>query len=63
MFWITFLVMAFSWMLTKLGFLSATVGILSFAVKLLLIAIFVGTVAAVFCSTAKKNQSDINKDS
>lgn len=62
MFWIAFLVMAFSWVLTKFGFLSATVGILSFAVKLLLVVIFVGTVAAFICFNAKKTQSDINKD-
>lgn len=63
MFWIVFLFMSFSWMLTKFGFLSATVGILSVAVKVLLIVIFIGTVVAVFCFNAKNSQSDTDKDS
>ncbi|HRK40403.1 MAG TPA: hypothetical protein PK347_18660, partial [Burkholderiaceae bacterium] len=45
MFWIAFLGLSFSWMLIKLGFLSATVGILAFVVKLLLFVIVAGLIA------------------
>lgn len=54
MFWIALLGLSFSWMLIKLGFLSATVGILTTAVKLLLIAILVGSIAAVWFWYRKK---------
>ena len=46
MFWIAFLGLTFSWMLIKLGFLSATAGILVFVVKLLLFVIAVGLITA-----------------
>ena len=42
MFWIAIFGLFFSWLLIKLGVLSATVGILTMAIKLLLIAILVG---------------------
>lgn len=55
MFWIAFLGLAFSWMLIKLGILSATAGILAFVVKLLLLVLFVGMIAGVwFWLRAKK---------
>lgn len=55
MFWIAFLGLAFSWMLIKLGFLSATAGILAFVVKLLLFAIFAGLIAAAWFWLRKKS--------
>lgn len=42
MFWIALLGMSLSWVLIKLGFLSATVGVMSTVIKLLLIAILIG---------------------
>ena len=48
MFWIAFLGMAFSWMLIKLGFLSATASFLAFVIKLLLLVLCVGTIAGVW---------------
>jgi hypothetical protein len=45
MFWIALLGLSFSWMLIKLGFLSATAGILAFVVKLLLFVIVAGLIA------------------
>lgn len=55
MFWIAFLGLALSWMLIKLGFLSATAGILAFVVKLLLFAIFAGLIAGVWFWLRKKS--------
>ena len=55
MFWIAFLGLAFSWMLIKLGFLSATAGILVFVVKLLLFVIFTGLIAAAWFWLRKKS--------
>lgn len=58
MFWIAFLGMAFSWMLIKLGFLSATASFLSFVIKLLLLVLFVGMIAGVwFWLRSKKSRS------
>ena len=54
MFWIAFLGLAFSSMLIKLGFLSATVGILSFVVKLLVLALFAGLVAGAWLWFSKQ---------
>lgn len=45
MFWIAILVFSMSWMLIKLGFLSATAGVLMFVIKLLVFVIIVGLIA------------------
>lgn len=55
MFWIAFLGLAFSWLFIKLGFLSATAGILAFVVKLLLLVIFAGLIAGVWFWLRKKS--------
>ena len=57
MFWIALLGLAFSWMFIKLGFLSATVGILIFIVKILLFAIGAGLVASILFRLRKKSTS------
>jgi hypothetical protein len=57
MFWIALLGLSLSWMLAKLGFLSATVGIMSMVIKLLLIAILVGSIAAVWFWFRRKMSS------
>ena len=54
MFWIAFLGLAFSSMLIKLGFLSATAGILAFVVKLLLFVIVAGLIVAAWFWLRKK---------
>ena len=46
MFWIGFFGLTLTWLLTKLGFLSATVGILTMVIKLLIAAIVLGSIAA-----------------
>lgn len=61
MFWIAFLGLAFSWMLIKLGFLSATAGILAFVVKLLLFVIVVGLIAAAWFWLRKKSTGNPSK--
>lgn len=61
MFWITFLGLVFSWMLIKLGFLSATAGILTFVVKLLLFVIVAGLVAAAWFWWRKKKSGSISQ--
>jgi flagellar motor component MotA len=48
MFWIAFLAVALSWMMIKLGILSATASVLMFVVKLLLLVILGGLIAAVW---------------
>ncbi len=45
MFWIAILFFAMSWILIKLGVLSATASVLVFVIKLLLFVIFAGLVA------------------
>lgn len=45
MFWIATLGFSLSWMMIKLGFLSATASILMFVVKLLIFVIFIGLIA------------------
>jgi len=62
MFWIAFLGLAFSWMLIKLGFLSATAGILVFVVKLLLFVIFAGLVAAAWFWLRKKRSGTASQN-
>ena len=54
MFWIAILGISFSWLLTKFGFLSATVGILTMVIKLLLIALLIGSMTAVWFWLRKK---------
>ena len=54
MFWIAFLGLAFSAVLIKLGFLSATAGILAFVVKLLLFVIVAGLIVAAWFWLRKK---------
>ena len=45
MFWIALLGLTLSWLLTKLGFLSATVGVLTLLIKAMLIVLFIGVIA------------------
>jgi type III secretory pathway component EscR len=54
MFWIAFLGLVFSAVLIKLGFLSATAGILAFVVKLLLFVIVAGLIVAAWFWLRKK---------
>lgn len=54
MFWIAILGISFSWLLAKFGFLSATVGILTLVIKLLLIALLIGSVSAAWFWLRKK---------
>jgi type III secretory pathway component EscR len=54
MFWIAFLGLVFSAVLIKLGFLSATAGILAFVVKLLLFVIVTGLIVAAWFWLRKK---------
>lgn len=61
MFWIALLGLSFSWMLIKLGSLSATVGILAIVAKMLLIAILVGSLAAVWVWFRGKNPGSADK--
>lgn len=44
MFWIALLGLTLSWLLTKLGFLSATVAVLTLALKVLLIVLVIGAI-------------------
>ena len=46
MFWIALLGLTLSWLLTKLGFLSATVAVLTLALKVLLIVLVIGVITA-----------------
>lgn len=57
MFWIAFLGLSFSWMFTKLGFLSATTSMLVLVIKLLLLLILVGLITAVWFWFRKKGAS------
>jgi hypothetical protein len=52
--WITLLSLTLSFMLIKLGALSATASILAFVVKLLLFAILTGLIAAAWLWLRKK---------
>ena len=61
MFWIAIFGLFFSWLLIKLGVLSATVGILTMAIKLLLIAILVGSIAAAWFWLRKKTSGTADK--
>lgn len=61
MFWIAFLGLALSVMFIKLGFLSATAGILAFVVKLLLFVIVVGLIAAAWFWLSKKSTDSPSK--
>ena len=54
MFWIAILVFSMSWMLIKLGFLSATAGVLIFGIKLLVLMIIAGLIAIVWLWTRGK---------
>lgn len=62
MFWIAFLGLSFSWMLIKLGVLSATAGILAFAVKLLLFVIVAGLIAAAWFWLRKKSNGSTSQN-
>lgn len=55
MFWIAIFGFFLVWMLTKFGVLSATVGILAMVIKLLVIVLLIGAVAAVWFWLRKKN--------
>ena len=61
MFWIAIFGLFFSWLLIKLGVLSATVGILTMAIKLLLIPILVGSIAAAWFWLRKKTSGTADK--
>lgn len=62
MFWIALLGLSFSWMLIKLGFLSATAGILAFVVKLLLFVIVAGLIGAVWLLLSKKSTDSASEN-
>lgn len=55
MFWIAIFGFFLVWMLTKFGVLSATVGILAMVIKMLLIVLLIGAVAAGWFWLRKKN--------
>lgn len=61
MFWIAILGISFSWLLSKFGFLSATVGILTMVIKLLLIAILFGSITAAWFWLRKKTSGTADK--
>jgi flagellar motor component MotA len=54
MLWIAILGIALSWMMIKLGFLSATASMLVVVIKLLLFVIFVGLIAAAWYKFRRK---------
>lgn len=63
MFWIAMLVFGFSWVLIKLGFLSATTGFLVLIIKVLIFMIVVGVIAFVWMKLRKKDKNkDPNQD-
>ena len=63
MFWIAMLVFGFSWVLIKLGFLSATAGFLVFIIKVLIFAIVVGAIVFVWMKLRKKDKKkDLDQD-
>lgn len=61
MFWIATLGLSFSWLLIKFGILSASVGILTMVIKLLVIAILVGSIAAAWFWPRKKTSGPADK--
>jgi hypothetical protein len=44
MFWIALLGLTLSWLLIKMGFLSATVGVLTLVIKAMLIVLLIGVI-------------------
>jgi hypothetical protein len=62
MFWIAFLALALSWMMIKLGFLSATASMLMFVVKLLLLVILVGFLVLVWTRVRGKASEPATQD-
>ncbi|MGV0960493.1 MAG: hypothetical protein ACOYB1_11720 [Limnohabitans sp.] len=62
MFWIAILGLALSWMMIKLGFLSATASILAFVVKLLLFVILAGVIAVVWSKLRSKATGTSNQN-
>lgn len=54
MFWIAVLGGALSWMLVKLGAMSATVGFLGLALKLLLLLLIVSVIAGTWARARRK---------
>lgn len=61
MFWIALLGLSLSWMLAKLGFLSATVGILTLVVKVLLTVLVLGSIAAMILWLRRKSSDPTDK--
>ena len=61
MFWIAVFGLVLSWMLTKFGVLSATVGILTLLIKLLLFAILIGSIAATWLWIRRKTSRPADK--
>lgn len=61
MFWIALLGLSLSWLLTKLGFMSATVGILTLVIKVLLIVLVLGSITAMILWLRSKTSGSANK--
>jgi hypothetical protein len=61
MFWIALLGLTLSWLLTKLGFLSATVGVLTLVIKFMVIVLLIGALTAVILWLRKKTSSHVKK--
>ena len=61
MFWVAIFGAFLFWVLTKFGVLSATVGILTMVIKLLLIAILVGLAAVAWFWLRRKTSAPADK--
>lgn len=61
MFWIAVFGLVLTWMLTKFGVLSATVGILTMSIKFLLFAILIGSIAAAWLWIRRKTSRPDDK--
>lgn len=62
MIWIAAIVFGFSWVLIKLGFLSATASMLVFVVKLLVFVIIAGLIAFVWMKVRKKGSASAQQN-
>lgn len=62
MIWIAAIVFGFSWVLIKLGFLSATASMLGFVVKVLVFVIIASLIAFVWMKVRKKGSTSANQD-
>ena len=61
MFWIALLGLTLSWLLTKLGFLSATVGVLTLVIKAMLIVLFIGVIATMILWVRRRTSGRAEK--